>query len=166
MLVNTGLRVRVALHTDRLARTFARAGVGLCALTAHRQAAHVADATMALDALQTLEVHADFAAEITFNDILAVLDRVNDLRKLRFAQILRANLRVDVGLGQNLHRVRGADAINIPQRDINALIRRNFYTNNTCHKLSLPLLVAFVAANNPNDALAPDDFAIFAKFFD
>jgi hypothetical protein len=30
----------------------------------------------------------------------------------------------------------------------------------------LPLLVAFVAANDPDDALAPDDFAIFAKFFD
>src|SRR6185503_15689079 len=164
--MNTRLRVRVALHTDRLARTFARAGVGLRALTAHRQAAHVADATIALDALKALEVHADFAAQITFDDILAVLDRVNDLRKLRFAQVLRANLRIDIGLGQNLNRVCGANAINIPQRDINALIRRNFYTNNTCHKLSLPLLVAFVAANNANDALTPDDLAIFAKFFD
>jgi hypothetical protein len=29
----------------------------------------------------------------------------------------------------------------------------------------LPLLVAFVAANDANDAFAPDDFAILAKFF-
>src|SRR4051812_49295761 len=118
MLVNTGLRVRIALHTDRLARTFARAGVGLSALTAHRQAAHVADATIALDALQALEVHADFAAEITLDDILAVLDRVNDLRKLRFAQVFRPGFRVDFGLDQDLDGVRRADAINIPQRNV------------------------------------------------
>src|SRR5689334_16580436 len=120
MLVNTGLRVRVALHTDRLARTFARAGVGLRALTAHRQAAHVAHAAITLDALQALEVHADFAAEITFNDILAVLDRVNNLRELRLAQVLRPNLRVDVRLLEDRDRVGRTDAINIPQRDINA----------------------------------------------
>jgi hypothetical protein len=33
------------------------------------------------------------------------------------------------------------------------------------NQLSLPLLVPFVAANHTDDALAPDDFAIFAKFF-
>jgi hypothetical protein len=32
--------IGIALHTDRLARALARAGVGLRALTAHRQAAH------------------------------------------------------------------------------------------------------------------------------
>src|SRR6185312_1470760 len=128
MLVDASLRVRIALHTDRLARTFARAGVGLSALTAHRQAAHVAHATIALDALQALEVHADFAAKVTFDDILAILDGMNDLGKLGFAQVLRANLRIDIGLGQNLDRVRGTDAINIPQRNVDALIRRNFYT--------------------------------------
>jgi hypothetical protein len=31
---------------------------------------------------------------------------------------------------------------------------------------SLPLFVPFVAANNANDTLAPDDFAVFAEFFD
>jgi hypothetical protein len=30
--------------------------------------------------------------------------------------------------------------------------------------LSLPLFVAFVAANDPDDAFAPDDFTILAKF--
>jgi hypothetical protein len=33
-------------------------------------------------------------------------------------------------------------------------------------ELALPLLVAAVGANHPDDALAFDDFAIFAKFFD
>ena len=59
-LVDTSLGVRVALHADRLARPLACASVGLGALTTHRQAAHVADTTVALDALQALQVHAQF----------------------------------------------------------------------------------------------------------
>jgi len=164
--MDAGFGVWVALHTDGLAGTFAGAGVGLRALTAHRQAAHVADATIALDALEALEVHADFTAEIAFDHILAVLDGVDDLRELRFAEVLGPDFRVNVGASQDFDRVARADAVNIPQRDINALIRRNFYTNNTCHKLALPLFVPFVAANDADDALAPHDFAIFAKFFD
>src|SRR5579862_4685960 len=108
--MDTGLRVRIALHADCLARTFARAGVGLRALTAHRQAAHVANAAIALDALQPLEIHADFAAQIAFNDIFAILNRMDDLRELRFAEILRADARVDLGLRQDLDRVGRADA--------------------------------------------------------
>ncbi len=81
-LVDAGLGVRVALHADGFARAFARAGVGLRALAAHGQAAHVADAAVALDALQALEVHAEFAAQVAFDDVLAFLDRVNDLGEL------------------------------------------------------------------------------------
>ena len=79
MLVNSSLRVRVALHADGLAGTFARAGVRLGALTAHWQTAQMADAAVAFDALQALEVDAQFAAQIAFDDILSFLDRVDDL---------------------------------------------------------------------------------------
>jgi hypothetical protein len=119
--VDAGLGVRIALHADRLARTFARAGVGLGALAAHGQAAHVADATVALDALQALEVHAEFAAQIAFDDIFAFLDRVNDLGELRLGQILRADGRVNVRAFENLLRVDRADAVNVAERNVNAL---------------------------------------------
>ena len=162
--MDAGLRVRVALHTDRLARTFARAGVGLRALSPNGQAAHVANATITFDALEALQVHAQFAAQVTFDDILAVLNGMNDLRKLGFRQIFGAGAGIDFRDRQNIHRVFGADAVNVTERDINALVRRDFYTNDACHKiLTLPLLVAFVAANDANHAFAPDDFAVFAK---
>jgi hypothetical protein len=164
--VNASFGAWIALNADGLARTFARAGIGLSALAANGKAAHVTDTAIALNALQTFEVHADFAAQIAFDDILAILDRVNDLRELLLAQVFRPDARVNFGFGQNLNRVCGADAIYITERDINALVRRNLYTNDTCHKLSLPLLVAFVAANDPNDAFAPHNLAVFAKFFD
>ena len=37
------------------------------------------DAAIALDALEAFEVHAEFAAQIAFDDILAFLDGVNNL---------------------------------------------------------------------------------------
>jgi hypothetical protein len=62
--MDTGFRARITLHADGLARTFARARVGLRALATHRQAAQVANAAIAHDALKALQVHADFAAQV------------------------------------------------------------------------------------------------------
>src|SRR5439155_6623727 len=94
-LVDARPGVGVALHADGLARTFARAGVGLGALAAHGQPAQVSHAAVTLDGLQPLQVQTDFTAEIAFGDIYAVLDCVNDLRQLLFVQILGADGRVN-----------------------------------------------------------------------
>ena len=107
MLVNASLGVRVALHTDGLARTFARARVRLRALPADRQTAQVADAAIALDALEALQVHAQFAAQIAFDDILAFLDRVHDLRKLSFIEVLGADARIDLRAAEDLFALTG-----------------------------------------------------------
>jgi len=48
----------------------------------------MADTAVALDTLQALEIHAQFAAQVAFDDILAFLDRVNDLGELLFGQSL------------------------------------------------------------------------------
>ena len=74
--MDAGLAFGLRTHTDGLARALAGAGVGLGALAADRQAAQVPDAAVALDALQALQVHADFAAQIAFDHILAVLNGV------------------------------------------------------------------------------------------
>src|SRR5689334_15876801 len=132
--MDTRLRIRITLHADRLTRSLACARVRLRALTAHRQTAHVADATIALDILKTLQVHTDLAAQGALDHILAVLDRVNDLRKLLLRQVLRADARVNVRASEDLYRVDRANAVNVPQRDINALVRRDFNTNDACHK--------------------------------
>ena len=132
--MNAGLGVGIALHADGLARTFARAGVRLGALAAHGQAAHVADAAVAFDALQPLQVHADFAAQIAFDDVFAFLNGMDDLRKLLLGQIFGADGRVNVRALEDLLRVDGADAVDVAQRDVDALVRRNFYSDNTCHK--------------------------------
>ena len=132
--MNTGLRIRVALHTDRLAGPLAGAGVSLRALTAHGQTAQMTDAAVTFDTLQTFEVHAQFAAQITLDDIFPLLDRVNDLGELLLGQILRPDRRVNVGAFENFLRVDRADAVDLAQRNVNALVRRNFNPNDACHK--------------------------------
>src|SRR5262249_39544648 len=110
--MDTRLRSWVAHDTNCLSRTLPSARVSLSALSAHRQPAQVPDAPITLDALQAFEVHADFAAKITFDNVLPILNGMDDLRQLLFAQIFRANGGVNVGLGQNVFRVAGADAVN------------------------------------------------------
>src|SRR3954470_8368233 len=126
--MDAGLGVGVALHTDGLARTFARPGVGLSALAAHRQTAQMADAAVTLDALEALQVHTEFAAQIAFDDILAFLDRVHDLRKLVFVEGLGADARVDLRAFEDLLRVDRADAVNVAERDIDSLLAGNINT--------------------------------------
>ena len=77
--VDAGLGSRTADHADRLARAFAGTSVGLSALAANRQPAQMTDAPIALDALQSLEVHANLAAQVAFNDVFAVLNGVHNL---------------------------------------------------------------------------------------
>ena len=165
--MDASLGTGIALHTDRLARTFAGTGVGRGALATDGKTALVADATIALDTREALEIHAEFAAEIAFDDVLAVLDGVNDLGHLLFGQVLGADRGVDLGVGQNDVGIGRSDAVDVAERDINALFAGNFNSDNTCHKkLALFLFVPGIRANHTDDALAFNNFAIFAKFFD
>ena len=73
------LRIRIALHADRLARTFSSTRIGLGALPAHGQTSEMPQPSIALDALQPLEGHSAFPAQIAFDHVFAVLNGVNDL---------------------------------------------------------------------------------------
>jgi hypothetical protein len=164
--MDASLGVGIALHADSTTRTLAGACVGLGALTAHRQTAQVADATVTLDRLHALEVKTDLTTKIALDHILALLDRVNDLGELGFGQILGANARINAGNGEDVLRVGRADAVNVAERDVDALVRWNLNTNNACHKmLALTLFVASIGADDTNDAFATHHFAVLTKFF-
>src|SRR5580765_7018103 len=93
--MNAGLRRGIAHDTDRLSRAFARTRVGLRSLSAHRQTPQVPDTAIAFDALEPFQIHADFPPQIAFDDVLAVLDGVDDLRELLLRQILGADSRIN-----------------------------------------------------------------------
>src|SRR5688572_16635221 len=126
--MDAGLGVRVALYADGLARAFARARVCLGALAADGQAAEMANAAVALDTLEALQVHTDFAAEITLDHILAVLDRMDNLRELGFAQVFRAHRAINPRALEDLFRIHRADSVDITKRDIDTLPCRNVHT--------------------------------------
>jgi hypothetical protein len=162
--MNAGLRIRIALHADRFTRAFARARIRGGALTANRQTAQVTNATVALDRLEALEVDTNLTAEIAFDDVFAVLDRVNDLRKLLLGEVLGADAGINLRAREDILRVGRADAIDVAQRDVDALVARDLNSDNACHSLlTLTLFVTGVRANHTNDALATNNFAILAK---
>ena len=132
--MDTGLGGRVTHHTDGLARAFTRARIGLRPLPTDWQAAQMANPAVALDALKTLEIHANFAAQVAFDDVLAILDGVHDLGELLFGQVFGADAGIDVRLGQDVFGIGGPDAVNVAQSNVNALIRGDFDANNTSHK--------------------------------
>jgi hypothetical protein len=172
--VNAGLGSWAAHDTDGLSRALARARIGLSSLAPHGQSPQVSDTSIALNALEALQIHSDLAAQVAFDYVLAILDRVNDLGELLLSQVLGPNARVNLGPGQDVDGVARADAVNIAQGNIDALVGGDFYTNDTGHKLelecwisglALALLVPGVRANDTNHTLATDDLAILAELF-
>ena len=125
--------VGIALHADRFARPLARPRVGLGALATHGQPAQVARSAVAFNALEALQIHADIAAQIAFDQILAFLNGMYDRRNLLLGELLCARLRINLGARQDFLRVGGTNAIDVAQRDINPLLARNLNTDNTCH---------------------------------
>jgi hypothetical protein len=127
----------------------------------------MADAAITFDALEPLEVHPQFPPQVTFDDVLAVLDGMDNLGQLLLVQILGPERRVNAGLGQDDIGIGRPNAENVAQGNINALLTRYLNSNNSCHNLlALSLFVARIGADDTNDALAFDNFAVLAKFFD
>src|SRR5215510_3869192 len=82
-------RQLLLLAGDRLGRPLARARVGVSALTAHRQAATMAQAAIAAEVHQTLDVDADLAAQVALDEIVAV-DHFADLQHFLVGELADA----------------------------------------------------------------------------
>src|SRR5690606_36437749 len=114
-----------------LARTLARARIGLGALATHRQAAAMAEAAVAADVHQALDVHRRFAAQVTFDGELANL--VAHLFELGVGQVLDLPAVLDAGSFADLASTGTPDAEDGGQADLSMLVWRNVDTCNTCH---------------------------------
>ena len=77
--MDAGLGGGIADDTDGLARAFAGSGVGLSALAADGQTPEMSNSAIAFDALEALQVHADFPAEIAFDNVFAILNGMDNL---------------------------------------------------------------------------------------
>ena len=127
--------------------------------------------TIAVDRLKALQVSLNFAPQVTFDRKPTGSDRLDDLVKLLCTEIFRANIRIDVGLFEDLLRRTRPDAVNVRQRRFDALVARNVYSKESGHilavlRLTLPLFMTRVLANDSHDVLTLHDAARFAKAFD
>src|SRR5262245_25965080 len=104
--------------------TFARACVGISALTANREPFAMAQTTVAAEIHQPLDVHRDFTPEIAFDDVIAVDDLAN-LDDFVFRQIADAPVERDAYLLADHLRIGRTYPIDIAQRDIHMLVGRN-----------------------------------------
>lgn len=132
--MNAGLGVRISLDADGAARAFACTCVGGSSLTTDRETAEMPNASVTLDGLEAFEVESDFASQIAFGDVFALLDRVQDLGELLFVQILGADGRIDGGMVQDDPGVGRSDAIDVAERNIDPFMAWNIDTEKTWHK--------------------------------
>src|SRR5690349_2164738 len=120
-----------SLLLDRATRALAGTRIGTGALTAQRQAAAVAQATVRTEVDQALDGHADFAAEVALDAELG--DLMAQLVDFRLGQVLDFGGRIDTGVGEDLLRARTTDAKNALQADHDMLLNRQIDTRNACH---------------------------------
>ena len=93
--------------------------------------------TVAADFAQPLNVHADFTAQVTLDDV-AMLDGFTQLSFLILGQILNTGVGIDLSDLQNLGSASRSDAVDISQCNFDSLIAGKVNTRNTCHILSAP----------------------------
>src|SRR6202045_1823571 len=122
------------LAGDRLGRPLARARVGMGTLTAYRQSAAMAQAAIAAEVHQTLDVHAGLATQVAFDHIVAI-DHFTDLQHFLIAQLRDAAIFGNLDLLHDLGGILLADAMDVLERDQNALVGRDIHAGNTGHGL-------------------------------
>src|ERR1700741_2544903 len=106
------MRLSFLLAGDGLRLALAGPGVGVSALTTHRQLLAMAKAPIGAQIHQPLDVDGDLAAEVSFDHIITV-DRLADLQTLRIRQLSDAPLRRDMHLLDDLFGLLRPDAVDI-----------------------------------------------------
>ena len=101
------------------------------ALAADREALAVTKAAVAADVHKALDVLVALTAEVALNHDLVLIDIIADGVNLILGEVLNARIHVNVALDANLRRSGAADAVNVGQTDLNALLTREVDTINT-----------------------------------
>ena len=97
----------------------------------------MAQATIAADLHQALDVHGNLTAKVTFN-LEMMVDVVAQLTDVFLGQILDAHIGVDAGGGDDLVCGSTADAVDIRQGDFNAFLPGKVDTRDSCHGMNAP----------------------------
>src|ERR1700716_1037870 len=95
----------------------------------------MAQAAIAAEIHQALDVHAGLATQIAFDQIVAV-DHFTDLQHFLIAQLIDPTFFGNLDLLHDLGGILLADSMDVLERDQDALVGRDIYTGNTGHEVS------------------------------
>src|SRR5919198_3108759 len=126
------LRRCLLLARDGLARTLARARVRPRALSPNGEAAPVPRAAVRADLLEPLDVQGHLAPQLAL-DVVAAVDDLADARDLRLGEIADADAARHVRVVEHLPRARRPDAVDVAERDLDALLARYVDAGDACH---------------------------------
>src|ERR1700712_4211216 len=120
------------LAGDSAARALAGTGVGVGALTVHRQSATVADPLVSTDLDLAPDVLGDLAPEVALDAVVGV-DPVAEAADLLVGEVTDPGVGVDPGLHARLARAGTADAEDVGQRALAPLLAGEVYAGKSCH---------------------------------
>ena len=137
-------------------------GVGVGPLTPHRQATAVSDSPVAADIHETLDVHGYFGAQGPLN-LEVAFDRTTEAVHIVVREVLSSAIGINAACRQDLFGSCVTDAVDVCQCDLDPLTAREIDASNTCHFLTLPLLVLRIAtADDANYAFAANHLTVLA----
>jgi ribosomal protein S13 len=102
-------------------------------VTADREALAVAAALIAADLDLPTDVGLDLAAEVTLDLDVGAIDGVAELDQLLVTQLVDSQVGVDPGGCQHFLGAGTADAVDVGERDLDALVAREVDTDEACH---------------------------------
>jgi len=111
-----------------------RASVGVRALATDRQSSTVAEATIAAEIHESLDVGLDLAAQITLDHVIGLKDLAYS-GHLLLGEFTGSHSAADARLVEHLKRRTASDSIDIGEGDVQALVAREVYTGDTCHEI-------------------------------
>src|SRR5262249_34823108 len=165
------LRRRRLLASNRSPRALARACVGMGALSTHRKVSPMPQPAIAAQVDEPLDVRRHLAPEVTLHLVVGV-DLATDARYLVVGQLVGLAARIDLRRGADAQRRRPADAVDVGEGDLHALVPWQIDAGDACHVVSPNPVLALsqlgprIRALHPDDALTPDHLALPADWLD
>src|SRR5262245_53118557 len=159
------LRRRLLAAAHGLRRALARPRVRPRALPVDGQAAAMTDSTVRADLAEALDRLRALAAQISF-DLKVLVDVLTELRDFVVGEVANLRVGVEPELGGDLLRGRLADPVDVREPDLESLLVGEVHSRDACHRLTLPLLVSGVGADDHGLAVPLDHAAALAHGLD
>ena len=153
--------------SDRHPASTLRSCVGFSPLASNGQATTVSCSSVAADVDEPSDIHVYFTTEITFDSLLAI-DDLSDAREIHLSELSHTGVTRHTGLVHNILGLIGPNAVDVLQRDLNALVVWNIYAGNYGHTVppfrqysaSIPIIPAFFLSVATLSRCAEADLAL------